>query len=346
MKNLFFSFALLLFLRIPAASQVIITANTDSLIQIGIRLSILQSYDEAEAIFTKIEMKMPESPVGYFFHAASLQLKMMDFEIYDEDSKFLSLINKTIKLSQIQLKKQPKDAWAYFFLGGGFGYLAFYQAKHKKIVEAFQNSNRSVKALEAALIIDSTLYDAYLGVGTYKYYRSKLSRYLTWLPFVRDERAKGIKMIKTSIQKSQYSRYAALNGYCWISIAEGNINESWQLVKSALEEVPESRVFLWCAAEIAVKLNRWEEALAFYMKILDSLKNQNVLSPYNEFECRRRMAQIYFQIMNFKKAQEECDKIINIKMNKKTQERLANKLKNLQNVCNEHSQKSLNHSTN
>lgn len=345
-KKFLFSFVMLFLLKVPIIAQELIPARTDSLIQIGIRHTIEQCYDKAEAIFVKIEEEMPESPVGYFFHAASLQSKMMDYEIYDGENEFLLLVDKSIRFSKKHLKKRPKDAWGYFFMGGGFGYLAFYQAKQEKFIAAFQNGLRSVKALEWAVKLDSTLYDVYLGLGTYKYYRSKFSRYLTWLPFVRDERAMGIDMIRTAIKKSKYSRHAALNGYCWISIAEGNITEAWQLVTNVLEEFPESRVFLWCAAEIATKLNRWEEALAFYAKILDSLEKQNVLSPYNEFECRRRMAQIYFQIMDTQKALEECDKTFSITMNRKAKKRLASKLKNFQKLCNEHSRELLKQSTN
>jgi tetratricopeptide (TPR) repeat protein len=346
MKKLIFCFAFQLFLRNPAIAQVLISAKTDSLIQIGIQLSIQQSYDQAENIFSKLEKEMPDNPVGYFFHAASLQSKMMDYETYDEEGEFLFLIDKTIKLSQKHLKKQPKDAWAHFFKGGAYGYLAFYLAKQKKIIVAFQNGFRSVKALESAIKLDATLYDVYFGLGTYKYYRSKFSRYLAWLPFVKDERQTGIEMIKTAMQKSKYSRYAAMNGYCWIAVAEGNTDEAWQLVKSALEEFPQSRVFLWCAAEIAEKLNRWEEALSFYRQILNSLKAQKALSPYNEFVCRRRIAQIYVKLTDYGKAQEECERIDRIKMNKNTQKRLGTKLKDFQNFCNSNANESLRHSTN
>lgn len=346
MKKVIFSFLLVLCLMIPAIAQTLIPAQTDSLIQIGIRLTIEHSYDKAEAIFSKIEKEMPQSPAGYFFHAASLQSKMMDYEIYDEESEFLSLIDKSVKLSQEHLKRQPKDAWAYFFIGAGYAYLAFYQAKQDKLLKAFQHGLRSVGALERALKLDSTLYDVYLGLGTYKYYRSKLSRYFSWLPFVKDERAAGIEMIKMAIQKSKYSRYAALNGYCWISIAEGNLTEAWRLVNSALREFPESRVFLWCAAEIAEKLNRWDEALGFYMKILNSLKNQEALSPYNEFVCRRHMAQVYVQLMDYPKAEEECNKTNTIQMDQKTRKRLGNKVKNFQKFCSEHSHKLLYKSSN
>lgn len=343
MKRLPIAILFFFWIKSPLTAQVFISNETDSLIQLGIRYSIEQSFKKAIVIFSKIEQDMPESPVGYFFHAAALHSKMLDSEIYEEEKEFISLVKKTIKLSNLHLEKQPRDPWAYFFLGGGLGYLAFYQAKQKKFVQAFQNGMLSVKALKKAIKADSSLYDVYFGLGTYTYYRSKLSRFLSWLPFIGDERVRGINMIKLAIQKGKYSRYAAMNGLCWILIEEGNLKESWQVVNKALDEFPESRIFLWCAAETATKLKRWEQALTFYNKILTSLTEQKVLSPYNEVSCRQRIAKIYFQLNNYKKALRQCEKVNNIKLDKETRKMLAHTLKKLENIhkaCNRHLEKS------
>jgi tetratricopeptide (TPR) repeat protein len=332
MKKLLYLNLLFFWLESPLNAQVLITAETDSLIQSGIRNSINQFHSNAIEIFLGIEKEMPESPVGYFFHAAALQSKMMDYELYEEEPEFLDLVKKTIHLSQLILKKHPRDAWAHYFLGGGLGYLAFYQAKQKQLVKAFKNGMRSFNALQVALKSDSTLYDVYFGIGTYMYYRSKFSRFFTWMPFVSDDRSRGIEFIKLAIEKGKYSRYAAINGLGWISLEEENLEEGWQYVTRALEEFPSSRVFLWCAAELATKLNLWDEALDYYNRILISFKNENVSSPYNEVLSHQRMAQIYFQLENFEKAQEECEKINNIKINKETKKRLRSNLKKLQKI--------------
>ena len=343
MKKLAFLILLFLWLKIPLSAQVTITAETDSLIQLGIRYTIKQLHTKAIAIFSSIEKNMPESPMGYFFHAAALQSKMMDYETYNEEEEFIALVKKTIQLSKLSLKTHPRDTWAYYCLGGGFGYLAFHQAKQKKFVQAFHNGMNSFNALQLALESDSTQYDSYFGIGTYIYYRSKFSRFFTWLPFVSDDRSKGIELIKLAIEKGKYSRYAAINGFCWISIEEKNFEEGWQYVTRVLEQFPSSRVFLWCAAKIAGKLKLWEEALDYYNKILVSFKNENVISSYNVITCRHHMAQIYVQLKDYKKAKDECEKLNSIKISKATKKRLAptlRKLKKIQKICNLHSEKS------
>lgn len=336
MKGLIYISALALCFSERVSGQELISSRTDSLIQQGIRLSIQQSYPQAIATFSAMEDEMLESPVGYFFHAAVLQSRMMDYEVYDQEKEFLDLITHTVDLSKSYLKKNRKDAWGYFFLGGGYAYLAFYQAKQKKWVEAFQNGRSSVRALESALRADSTLYDAYFGLGTYKYYRSKFSRYFAWLPFVGDERAEGIQMIRTAIAKSRYSRYSAINSLGWIALDEGNYEEGWRTLNVALQEFPESRVFLWCAAKLAAKLGRWPDAIGFYQKTLSSLKAKGVLSPYNELICRKNLHHLYIEMGDFTQAKAECEQIHRIVFDSSSQKRSAAILKEIECACSQY----------
>ena len=280
---------------------------------------------------------MPTNPVGYFFHAAVLQTRMMDYEAYDKEIEFLNLVKKTIKLSKNYLRNSQKEPWGYFFLSGGYGYLAFYQGKQNKLIEAFKTGRNSINALEKALENENPLHDLYFGLGTYKYYRSKLSRYFTWLPFVEDERAEGIEMIKIAMEKSRYSRYSAMSGLCWICIEEENYEEGLQIIQQALEEFPESRIFLWCAAKTAKKLELWDEAAGYYEKILFSLKIENVLSPYNEIICRVNLYEIYSKLEKYQQAKEQCEKILAINLNKADQKRLSKNFKTTQKSCREFS---------
>jgi len=329
-------FSLVIIVPNVCFSQLIST-RSDSLIREGIRLSIEQSYPEAISIFTRMQEEMPANPAAYFFHAAVLQTQMMDFETYAKETEFLDLVKKTIRLSKSYLNDSPKEPWAHFFLGGGYGYLAFYQGKQSRLVEAFKTGRNSIKALEKALKNDSSLFDLYFGLGTYKYYRSKLSRYFTWLPFVEDERAEGIEMIKIAMEKSRYFRYSAMSGLCWICIEEENYEEGLEIIQQALEEFPESRIFLWCAAKTAKKLELWDEAAGYYEKILFSLKIENVLSPYNEIICRVNLYEIYSKFEKYQLAKEQCEKILAINLNKADQKRLSKNFKTTQKSCREFS---------
>lgn len=270
-------------------SQGLISLETDSLIKRGIYLSLCEFYDEALKIFVTMEEKMPTNPVGYFFHAAVLHTRMMDYERYDQIDDFEKLLKKTLKLSQ---RYRNTDPWADFLIGGAYGYLAFHQGKQKRLIEAFKNGQRSISALESVLARDSTLADALVGLGTYQYYRSKFSRYLSWMPFVDDSREEGISMIKEALRQSHYSKYSAMNALIWIYLDEERYDDAGDLIVTAMSEFPDSRLFLWAAARHAKKSGNWERAIDYYGRILASFEQQGVSSPYNEISCHHNLIEV------------------------------------------------------
>ncbi len=308
------------------------TSRLDSLVQLGIRNSIQQRYAEAITIFNKVKREDPRSPIGYFFHAAVIQTQMMDLENYENEPHFLAQVDSSLLFAKKQVRKN-KNAWAYFYIGGSYGYLAFYRSKQGKYWKAFAHAKRSVAALEQAVKLDPTLYDAYLGLGTYKYYRSKLSRHLTWLPLIHDEREKGIQFIKLAIDKSKYSNYSAMNGISWILMEEKRFEEGLDIVEPILEIFPESRVFLWAAAKLNHKMENWRKAADYYERILDSFEKQQVRSPINQIACRKNLCEMYLRLGEKSKALAECEKTIQIPLEFQNDKRVAQKLEALAKTC-------------
>ncbi len=315
------------------SAQPLITAHTDSVIRAGIELSIRQDYDAALALFGRLEAEQPASPVGPFFHAAVLQSRMMDYERYDAEPAFLALVRRTVERADAYVKKVGPDPWAYFFLGGGYGYLAFYQAKQSRLYEAFRYGQRSVAALKRAVALDSTLYDAYLGLGTYQYFRSKLSRHLAWLPFVNDDRREGLARIRLAMERGRYARFSAVNSYFWIALEEGEFEEAARLAQLGLSAFPESRVFLWCAAKLAARRERWEEAVHYFGRILSSLAAEGVLSPYNELVCRRFLTEGYWRLGQMDRAAAQCARLAEIQLDDATRRRHPQGWKEARQIC-------------
>jgi len=289
----------------------------DSLIHSGIRFSALQNYEDALRVFISLQKSLPESPVGYFFHAAVLQTRMMDYENNDDEKVFLKITSVAMEKARRQIK-QKGDAWSYFYLGGSYGYIAFYKSKQNKYLDAFKHAQSSLKALQTALKIDSTLFDAYLGIGSYLYYRGQYSKYLAWLPMIEDERGKAIGYLRLAIKKSKYSRYSAMNGISWILMKEKRYDEGLEIINAGLRELPESRVFLWAAAKLNQKKKNWQDSARFYKKILTSFNKENVDSPVNRAYCHKNLCEIYFELGNRTEAELERQNILKIPVNFKT----------------------------
>jgi len=306
----------------PAKSFSLATAKIDSLVQRTIAHTTVQRYEEALALTDLVIKISPDEPNGYFFRAAVLQARMMDYENYEKDEKaFFAATTNCRKLAQQQLRERRNEAWAHFFFGSAIGYEAFVVGKKKKYFEAFRYGWESIQHLEAALKIDPELYDAYLGIGTYKYYRSKMSKRFNWLPFVKDERAIGIGMIRAALAKGHYSRTAAVNGLSWILMDENRPAEALALIDSALALYPTSRFFLWAAGEAAFRVGRYDHAAAHYRQILASLQNENQLSPYLELVGRTRLARVYQAATKMEEACRELELIGDLNLSKPDRER-------------------------
>jgi len=297
-------------------------ARIDSLLQKAISRAILQHYEEALALTDSVIKLSPEEPAGYFFRSAVLQARMLDYGNYENDEKaFFAATGACRKLAQIKLTRRREEAWAHFFFGSAMGYEAFLLGKKKKYFEAFRYGWQSIQHLEAALKIDPQLYDAYLGIGTYKYYRSKMSKNFGWLPFVKDEREVGIRMIRQAISNGRYGRSAAISGLGWVLMDENRSEEALALIDSALVMYPDSRFFLWGAGEAAYRVKRYGQAAAHYRLILSSLQNENHLSPYLELVGRTRLAKVYLASDKMEETCRELERIDALNLSKQDRER-------------------------
>ncbi|MGH7450320.1 MAG: hypothetical protein ACRENG_03175, partial [bacterium] len=288
----------------------------DSLVRQVINRTIAQKYGEALVLADSVVELAPEEPIGYFFRAAILQARMLDYGSLADEKVFFNATGTCRKLAQKKLRQNVKDAWAHFFLGSALGYEAFFLGKKKRYFEAFRTGWQCIQHLEAALKHDPELYDAYLGIGTYKYYRSKMSKNFTWLPFVDDERAEGIRMVRQAVANGHYSRSAAINGLSWILMDENRSEEALTLVDSALTIYPGSRFFLWASAAAAYRVERYDQAVSCYSQILRSLQDEKVLSPYIELVCRTRLARAYQTAKKMETACQELQRIDALELSK------------------------------
>jgi tetratricopeptide (TPR) repeat protein len=314
------------------ASDGFFSPRLDSLIALVVDETITQRYDSALAHVEQIESIFPENPVGPFFHAAVLHSIMLDYEDYSKEKEFKRAVERTIALSKKLLRRDPRNAWGHFFLGGGLGYMAFYYGKQTRYVQAFQTGLESIAALERALEADSTLYDAYLGIGTYKYYRSRLARFLTWLPFVRDERAEGIRMVRLAVEKGKFARFPAINSLAWILAAEKRFDEANRLAREALAAYPSSRFFMWTVAATERLLGRWENSLEQYQRLLASFEKENRLRPYNELVIRTRMAECYFELGKWVESDEQRKLALAVPLSRKEKRRAKKYLQKLEHL--------------
>ncbi len=321
------------------------SSKTDSLIQQGIEYSIVHDYGKAEAIFQQIIKENPEHPVGYFFMAATIQSKMMDFETENWEQDFFENIEITIRLAKEQQGMQPEvDPFFMFYRGSALCYLAFYESRKGQYLDAVRHGLAGISILKKVVVMDPEFYDAYFGIGSYKYWRSQVTKYLNWLPIIADERKEGIRLVQQAVEQGQFTRFAAMNELIWILMDRNRPEDAYYWAMQGITKFPQSRFFLWGMAKSAYALGKYSEAINYYQHLLFSISSDSFNNHYNEFICRVHLAQSFEKLERYTEANEQINILESLTLSpdiesklKKQRKQLAHLKKSLSLIA-EHSQ--------
>ena len=167
------------------------------LLKRGIELSGRQQYSQAAEIFDRIIALKPNHPAGYLNKAVLLQVMSLDFETPVPHLEFLELLDRADSLAEADLRRNERDAEANYYKGMTESYYAYYQFRDGENWLSGLSSGMAANGyLEICLEMDPGAYDSMTGVGTYRYWKSRNMSFLTWTPFVDDERRAGINLLR------------------------------------------------------------------------------------------------------------------------------------------------------
>jgi len=249
----------------------------------------------------------------------------MDFETSRWEKNFFEQIDEAKTRARKLLALDPQNTNARFCLGGALAYKAFYLSRKKKYFSGIRTAMAAIDQLEKVVEIDSLVYDAYLGIGNYKYWRSRLTRILNWLPFISDQREEGLKLIILSLEKGTYTRWAALNDLAWIYIDRNEPEKALKYALMGLDEFPDSRFFLWPAADAYLKNGDFSQARTLYEKLLCSVTSESINNHYNEILLHLKIAQCAFEMNEFEDARFHCTQLLNITPHDEVLQRVQSK---------------------
>jgi len=258
----------------------------DSLLTAGIELTLRQEYDRAQHVFKRIADRFPDNPAGYLYQAALLQSKALDYEELVPEGRFDSLLATAAEKSEQLIARQPELPWGYFFLGTALGNEAFALSERGDWFGAVTRGMSSVTNFEKAVELDSLMVDAYTGIGTYFYWKSRKIEFLTWLPFIGDRRERGIELLHRCAEDGIYNRFASMSALVSIYIDAAEYEKAADVAEEALADVPRNRIFLWGLATSLERGNRVQEALGAYRRLLNSIAEDPHPNYYNELVCR------------------------------------------------------------
>ncbi len=293
----------------------------------GIELGVREQYEEAIDHFSSLQRKYPQDPAPPFFLATIWQSRMMDFETRKWRDRFMHEIDATIELCNRRLQENPESIRDRFYLGSALSYKSFQISREKKYLNGIRLAIKGMKQINYVIERDSSFYDAYIGLGSYLYWRSYLTRNFSWLPFFADQRPKGISLIKKSFEKGVLSKWAALSNLAWIYIQEKEYDQAILCAETGLARFPGTRTFLWPLGDAQYQNGDFENALSTYTALLNSVASESFNNHYNEIVLHLKIANSYYNLGQWEKALEHAQLVLDIEPGKEVKDRIKPKKK-------------------
>lgn len=311
-------------LQAAGFSQVYPDHTVDSTLKAGINLIILQNYPEAEKTFNGLDKNYPELPLGKIYLAAVQIAKSYDYGEEYNESFIDSLLSLAKDSSHKLLDRDGKSIWNKYFLCLSEGYLAYFKALNEDWFHSLSEGINALRDFEAILEQDRDFFEAYAAIGAFKYWKSRRTEFLDWLPGYIDEKDEGIAFLEKSVKYSTYNTYLAINSLIWIYIDQKKYFKAIDLAESALKKYHGSRFFEWGLARAYEGIDVGKSIKVYY-DILYSLPGDS--NHYNEIILKHLIAQQYAGIGEKREAIKLCDDILSIKdLDKNVLNRLENRL--------------------
>jgi len=278
----------------------------------GIQEIIKHNYEAAHTKFEKLNSDYPNIPLGKIYLAAVEIARSYDYAEEFDDQLITNYLDEAEAQSEKLLVKDSQNAWNKYFLALVKGYNAYYKALNESWIPAFTKGMSSVSDFEDCLEINPEFYESYIAIGAYKYWSSSKTEFINWLPFISDEKDKGIDYLKKSIKYSSYNSYLAAYSLIWIYIDQENYSNAEKVAEDALKKNPESRLFKWSLARVYEEIDK-KRAINLYYEVLKSYPADGLKNHINEVVIKHIIAQLYYKLGQKENALQICNDILSIK---------------------------------
>ncbi len=242
-----------------------------------------EDFAGARRLFQEVIHQAPEDPLGYLLMTGLYDLFMLDYSVNDSTAQFFRYADLCEEKAQPWLRSSnpSQRAWGHFYTGAAAAYKAMRFGRNRQYLPALKHAWRALQHLQDAVALDSTLYDAYLGLGTYHYALSELPKFVKWIPGIGDKREQGLREIRLAAERGLLSRYAAKDGLAWVLAYDARPYEGVQIAQELVQEFPHSRTFRWTLAFAYYRAGKYRDALRTYEEILYYSLPDHKEYPYN-----------------------------------------------------------------
>jgi len=282
-------------LLIPmSVSGQILSPNRIDIINRGMNLMLGGQWREAYDTFSELHLTDSNNPAGYLFRAGVLQAEMIDREenLYSKELKALLDSVEMYTKERMKFCIREDSAVYYLYLGHAYAYRSLRESRFGSKLSALSDGFKAKGRYMDGLKADSTLYDLYLGLGSYHYWKTVKAGILRTFGIFKNDRQKGIDEIQLAADSSLFSKDAARSALIWIMINDKEYDSAIEMSKALIQKFPDALSFYWPLAQSYYKKENYREASNIYRMILDRQKQ----SPGNYYNLIEAVHGLYFAL--------------------------------------------------
>jgi len=206
-----------------------------------------------------------------------------------------------------------EDAMVYYVRGMVLGAEGMVHLQDGEWLDSYSLGKNAVASLEKSLELDPDNYDAYLGLGMFEYYCSKLTgmvKILAWIVGFSGNSEKGIDYVTKAMNHGRYGEGPAKVFLAFALIEfENKLEQGVEMARSLRKQYPRNYVFIEYIVRAARKLpdERVSEGIGWIescVKTPDWRKDVILFAPYNLDMVDYVHASLYMEQGNYAPARE------------------------------------------
>jgi len=277
--------------------------------------SFTASYDLAP----ELNDTLPGRPLEKLLYASILFSEMSDAEDYAREKELLKNIDESIDSFKELSDNHPRDAWGQFLLGSAYGYKSIYFGQTGGWFKSFLAGLKAKSRFSDAIKLDPRLFDAYTGLGSYHYWSSaKLKKYI---PFLSDNRKKGLGELRLAADSSEFSRGPAIVGLAWALINENKLAEALKISRDFYSTTNGGRASLWLLGGIYWRRGDYDRTIQYYDELFKSLRRAGNQNYYNLIFCNYRKGSSLYIQRKYPEARFEFESILSYELSSEIKKR-------------------------
>lgn len=263
----------------PSASPVNLHVDPDieTALRNGEDLILDREYDQALALFATVGQTHKDSAIGPLGEMLVWQSQMLENNDFAHTKEYEAAAKDALK--RIDAVRNP-GSWDRMLQGGFYGVRAMHAMRQKRYFKAIDDGWTALSEMKSLKKDEPGLADSDVGLGTYDYWRSVITRSVKWLPFVADRRKQGIAEIERAMVDAQYVRPIAQLVLVFIYIDERRFDDAITLGEDLCTRFPHNTLVRVQLGRAYTRKARYADAIALYQLVLEMQPDNKVAGYY------------------------------------------------------------------